>query len=44
MPNNWTKNQIQAINRKGNNLLVAAAAGSRKDCSFSRKNRKQNSK
>ena len=40
MPNKWTENQIQAINRKGNNLLVAAAAGSRENCGFSRKNSK----
>ena len=29
MPNNWTNNQKQAITKKGNNILVAAAAGSR---------------
>lgn len=27
---NWTKEQLQAINEKGNNILVAAAAGSGK--------------
>lgn len=30
MPNNWTPNQLQAINKKGSNILVAAAAGSGK--------------
>lgn len=30
MPNNWTKNQLQAINKKGKSILVAAAAGSGK--------------
>ena len=39
MPN-WTKEQKQAIYEKNSNLLVAAAAGSRKDCSTSRKNYK----
>ena len=26
MPNKWTKNQLQAINKYGKNILVAAAA------------------
>lgn len=26
----WTEEQLQAINEKGNNILVAAAAGSGK--------------
>lgn len=30
MATNWTKNQLQAINKKGKNILVAAAAGSGK--------------
>ena len=29
MPNKWTKNQIQAIEKTGSNLLVAAAARKR---------------
>lgn len=29
MPTNWTSNQLQAINKKGNNILVAAAARKR---------------
>ena len=29
MPNIWTKNQLEAINKLGSNILVAAAAGSR---------------
>ncbi len=29
MPNEWTKNQLQAINKKGKNILVAAAARKR---------------
>ena len=36
----WTKEQSKAIYEKGSNILVAAAAGSRKDSSFSRKNYK----
>ena len=32
---NWTNEQIQAINEKGCNILVAAAARKWKDCSFS---------
>lgn len=39
MPN-WTQEQKQAIYEKNSNLLVAAAAGSRKDSSTSRKNYK----
>jgi len=39
MPN-WTKEQKQAIYVKNSNLLVAAAAGSRKNSSISRKNNK----
>ena len=31
---NWTQEQLQAIEKKDNNILVAAAA--RKNCSFSR--------
>ena len=29
MSTNWTKNQLQAINKKGKNILVAAAARKR---------------
>lgn len=32
----WTKEQKQAIEEKGDNLLVAAAARKRKNSSFSR--------
>lgn len=39
---NWTKEQEQAILEKNCNLLVAAAAGSRKNSSFSTKNDPQN--
>lgn len=39
MPN-WTKEQKQAIYEKNSNLLVAAAAGSRKNSGISRKNNK----
>lgn len=39
MPN-WTKEQKQAIYEKNSNLLIAAAAGSRKNSSISRKNNK----
>ena len=35
---NWTKEQTQAINEKGTNLLVAAAARKWKNGSFGRKN------
>ena len=38
MSDTWTSNQIEAITRSGENLLVSAAAGSRKDCRFGRKN------
>ena len=31
----WTKEQMLAINEKGNNILVAAAARKWKNCSFS---------
>ncbi len=34
----WTKEQENAITKKNSNILVAAAAGSRKNSSFSRKN------
>ena len=40
MAHNWTPNQLQAINKKGSNILVAAAAREWKDNSFSRKNDK----
>lgn len=40
----WTKEQKQAIEKKGSNILVSAAAGSRKNFSISRKNNKQSSK
>ena len=43
MPN-WTKEQKQAIYEKNSKLLVAAAAGSRKDSCASRKNYKQSNK
>ena len=43
MPN-WTKEQKQAIYEKNSNLLVAAAAGSRKNSGISRKNNKQDNK
>ena len=36
----WTEEQKQAIYEKDSNLLVAAAAGSRKNSSISRKNNK----
>lgn len=36
----WTKEQEKAIFKKGNNILVSAAAGSRKNISISRKNNK----
>lgn len=36
----FTKEQEQAIYTSGNNLLVSAGAGSRKDCSSCRKNNK----
>lgn len=31
MATNWTSNQLQAINKKEKNILVAAAARKRKD-------------
>ncbi len=40
MAHNWTLNQLQAINKNGSNILVAAAARKWKDNSFSRKNDK----
>ena len=43
MPN-WTEEQKQAIYEKNTDLLVAAAAGSRKNSSASRKNYKQSNK
>ena len=36
----WTDEQKQAIYEKNSNLLVAAAAGSRKNCCISRENNK----
>lgn len=33
---NWTKEQLQAIEEKNNNVLVAAAARKWKNSSFSR--------
>ena len=36
----WTEEQLQAIEEKNANILVAAAARKRKNCSFSRKNYK----
>lgn len=36
----WTKEQEKAILKKGSNILVSAAAGSRKNISTSRKNYK----
>ena len=40
----WTNEQLQAIEEKDSNILVAAAARKRKNSSFSRKNYQQNSK
>lgn len=40
----WTKEQLLAIKEKGQNILVAAAAGSRKNSCTCRKNNKQNNK
>ena len=34
----WTKEQLQAINESGTNILVAAAARKWKDSCFSRAN------
>lgn len=39
---NWTNEQLQAIQLKGSNILVAAAAGSRKNSCISRKNNTKN--
>lgn len=36
----WTKNQENAIKKTGTNILVSAAAGSRKNGSISRENYK----
>ena len=36
----WTEEQLQAIEEKNANILVAAAARKRKNSSFSRKNYK----
>ena len=36
----WTKEQKQAIDKIGSNILVSASAGSRKNNSISRKNNK----
>ena len=44
MPNKWTAKQLQAINQKDANILVAAAARKWKDCSIGRENNKQNNK
>lgn len=38
MSANWTKNQIQAINKKGANILVAAAARKWKNYGSCREN------
>lgn len=38
MSTNWTPNQLQAINKNGSNILVAAAARKWKDYCFSREN------
>ena len=43
MPN-WTKEQNQAIQERDSNLLVAAAAGSRKNSSIGRENNSKNFK
>lgn len=34
----WTNEQLNAITKKNSNILVAAAAGSRKNSSISREN------
>ena len=36
----WTKEQLQAIQEKNSNILVAAAARQWKNCCFSGKNNK----
>ena len=38
MSNKWTENQLQAIEKTGKNILVAAAARKRKNNSACRKN------
>ena len=43
MPN-WTKEQKQAIEEKGSNILVAAAARKWKDSCISRANYKKNNR
>lgn len=40
MEKKWTTSQIHAIQKKNANILVSAAAGSRKDICFNRKNNK----
>ena len=40
MSTNWTKEQLQAINKKGKNILVAAAARKWKNNCTCRKNYK----
>lgn len=40
----WTKEQMQAINEKGSNILVAAAARKWKNSGISRANNKQSFK
>lgn len=40
MPTKWTVNQLQAINKKGKNILVAAAARKRENNSACRENNK----
>lgn len=40
MPKDWTDNQKQAIYKKDKNILVSAAAGSRKNNCACRKNNK----
>lgn len=44
MATNWTKNQLQAINKKGKNILVAAAARKWENHCISRENNKQDNK
>ncbi len=41
---NWTSEQLQAIQSKDSNILVAAAAGSRKNCGISWKDYPKNNK
>ena len=40
MAHNWTPNQLQAINKIGSNILVAAAARKWKNCCVGRNNNK----